>query len=265
MHPYIKFAKYVLRVHKSASNLGVLGDLGLFPLSINALKSSVEYWLHILKANECNLIVKAYSNNLLVKDSLCNKLKTFLLLIGFGHLWENQGTFSKQNTLSAIYLKLQDRYSSFWSKKLLNDERASGGNKLRTYRTFKNNFLREQYLYADVDKFELADFIKIRISNCNLNIERGRYLNLSVEKRICNLCHNGVEDEFHFLMKCNVLNEARNLFFKNIIDIVPSFISFSDEDKFKFILTSHDLDICKVLISGVSKLYYINQTFKQNL
>jgi hypothetical protein len=42
------YSKYVLGVHKSATNTAILGELGLYSLSLNALKSSVEYWLHIL-------------------------------------------------------------------------------------------------------------------------------------------------------------------------------------------------------------------------
>ena len=83
----IKFSKYVLGVHKSASNLAVLGDLGFYPLSVNALKSSVEYWLHILKAKDNNLISRAYQESLKLRDSLFDKFKTFLNLIGFEHIW----------------------------------------------------------------------------------------------------------------------------------------------------------------------------------
>jgi hypothetical protein len=61
----------------------------------------------------------------------------------------------------------------------------------------KTDFKREQYLYADVDKNSLSNFIKIRVSNCNLNIEKGRYLKLPVEQRICKLCHMDVEDELY--------------------------------------------------------------------
>ena len=59
-----------------------------------------------------------------------------------------------------------------------------------TYRKIKTGFKREQYLYAGVDKKSLSNFIKIR--NCNSNIEKGRYLKLTVEQheqRICQLCH----------------------------------------------------------------------------
>jgi hypothetical protein len=39
----VKYSKYVLGVHKSATNIAILGELGLYPISLNALKSSVGY------------------------------------------------------------------------------------------------------------------------------------------------------------------------------------------------------------------------------
>ena len=46
--------------------------------------------------------------------------KVFLEVIGFGHIWDNQATFSKLRTLSAITDKLQNRYFNFWHVCLLN-------------------------------------------------------------------------------------------------------------------------------------------------
>jgi uncharacterized protein (UPF0212 family) len=53
----------------------------------------------------------------------------------------------------------------------------------------------EKFLHSDVDKFALSIFVKIRISNSNLNIESGRYIKLPVEKRICPLCNIEPEDK----------------------------------------------------------------------
>jgi hypothetical protein len=50
------------------------------------------------------------------------------------------------------------------------------------------NYKMEKFVHSDVDKLALSIFVKIRISNSNLNIERGRYIKLPVEKRICPLC-----------------------------------------------------------------------------
>jgi hypothetical protein len=42
---------------------------------------------------------------------------------------------------------------------------------------------------------------KLRISNHNLEIERGRHRGLQARERICKLCLKEVEDEIHFLLK----------------------------------------------------------------
>ena len=122
----------------------------------------------------------------------------------------------------------------------------------------------KNYLCADVNKKSISTFVKIRISKSNLNIEKGRYLNTPAEDRICKLCNSGVEDEFRFTIICSKLQSCREEFFKDICDVVPSFINMSDVDKFKFIFSSNDLDICKMCILGVNKLYSLNQSKKQN-
>ena len=83
----------------------------------------------------------------------------------------NQGTFSK-----SLSIKLDDRYINHWKKLLFNDDNKNGGNKLRTCRKLKNRYKMEKFLHSDVDKFALSIFVKIRINNSNLNIERGRYI-----------------------------------------------------------------------------------------
>lgn len=53
---------------------------------------------------------------------------------------------------------------------------------------------------------------RLRISAHDLNIETGRRFNIPPEKRICNLCRNGVEDEYHFLFSCQALENTRRPF-----------------------------------------------------
>ena len=74
-----------------------------------------------------------------------------------------------------------------------------------------------------------------------------------------------MEDEFHSPMNCDKLIHERVTLLINISDIVPSFTTMSDVGTFMFVLTSHDLDICKVVILNVSNMYLVNQSMKQNL
>jgi hypothetical protein len=86
----IKFAKFVLGVHKSATNIAVLSELGLFPLSLCTIKATINYWLHLLSANANSLIYHSYQENTLRKDGLCSKIKFLLAGIGFTHVWVHQ-------------------------------------------------------------------------------------------------------------------------------------------------------------------------------
>ena len=51
----------------------------------------------------------------------------FSEVIGFGHIWDNQTTFSKLRNLSAVTDKLQNRYFDFWHTLLFNDNKSDWG------------------------------------------------------------------------------------------------------------------------------------------
>ena len=74
----IKFVKYILGDHKSATNIAVLGELGLYPLSIHSLKSCINYWLYLVNTQENSLVFYSYKENILLKDGLFNKAKQIL-------------------------------------------------------------------------------------------------------------------------------------------------------------------------------------------
>jgi len=57
----IKFAKFLIGVNKAA----VLAELGMYPVSIQALKLSISFWLHMLNTGENSLVSTAYKASLL--------------------------------------------------------------------------------------------------------------------------------------------------------------------------------------------------------
>ena len=88
-----------------------------------------------------------------------------------------------------------------------------GGNKLRTYCKFKEEFIYESYLDCIMDRKKRVAVTRFRISNHQLNIERGRYCRpvLPVEMRICQFCsENKVEDEKHVLVDCERYDKIRS-------------------------------------------------------
>ena len=54
-------------------------------------------------------------------------------------------------------------------------------------------------------------------------IEKGRYIDLARNHRICSLCNlNDIEDEFHFILRCPVYNDLRKMYLKPRYNTRPS-------------------------------------------
>ena len=67
------------------------------------------------------------------------------------------------------------------------------------------------------------------------------------EERICNFCNNNeVEDEIHFLVKCDYYLHERNELFERFTGKHKNFQSLSDEEKFMCIISSCDKDLVRV-------------------
>ena len=62
---------------------------------------------------------------------------------------------------------------------------------------------------------------KLRGGTAPLEIERGRYVGLVPEDRLCKLCSVEVEDEPHFCIRCNALEEERQHLFQFMERITP--------------------------------------------
>ena len=99
--------------------------------------------------------------------------------------------------------------------------------KLRTYKLVKQDFGIESYLELVHDKSVRKCLTSLRISAHRLRIERGRYRGEKPEERLCLTC-NSIENEVHFLCKCQKYKYQREIMYDNIKDIIN--ISENDPD-----------------------------------
>ena len=115
-------------------------------MAISASLLSLKYWLHI-NDDENNKFFKVHQVNMKKNQVLVTKLKE-MNLIGFEHVWENKGTFSKRKLIKAVKGKLLERYNFFFKKAKSGEITVKGRtlDKLRTFKTFKNNFQMENYI-----------------------------------------------------------------------------------------------------------------------
>ena len=55
----LKFVKYLLGVNKGATNMAMLSELGLDPISIDALKLAIGFWYHVINTANESLVHKS--------------------------------------------------------------------------------------------------------------------------------------------------------------------------------------------------------------
>ena len=132
---HIKFIKYILGVNRSAVNMAVLAETGRFPIAIHTIKTIIRYFFHIIQAPDTSLIKRIYTESLEQKNTFIKKVENLFNILGFSHVWENQGTFSISRLEKAMINKLKEKYVNFW-KETRNENSCAYNQKLRTYNTF---------------------------------------------------------------------------------------------------------------------------------
>ena len=210
----LKYFKIILGVHNNTSNLAVRGETGRYPLlqKIQVLK----YWSKILMKPPSSVIYKMYKILCTLNNSgfttWCSHVEQMLYDCNLQHVWINQECDSKTIKL---FSSLQHRiYNNYWFNEIRN---IVSNPKLRTYCTFKFEFVLEPYL-LNVKDFKLRKLItRFRVSNHSLHIEKGRHMKpkIPIEERLCYICKNDViEDEQHFLCMCPMYKLEREEFFE---------------------------------------------------
>jgi hypothetical protein len=96
-----------------------------------------------------------------------------------------------------------------------------------------------------VKKYEYRKSIcKLRTSSHRLLIETGRNTNILRNKRICKNCTNQeIEDETHFLTRCQKFSGERDDLFNSISAKVKYFTNLSDKNKLFWLLNCENQEI----------------------
>ena len=149
---------------------------------------------------------------------------------------------------------LTSYFDRYWYENLFNDQSKyskKGGNKLRTYRLFKKNITFETYL--NLRDFEKRKAItRLRTSTHKLKIETGRYNAhnnyIRPEDRTCVHCdRTSPEDELHFLIACDMYRDIRNELFSYCVKHNYLFETYTNVQKFIWLMTNEDMESLKAL------------------
>lgn len=257
---HLKFCKYLLGVHRKATNTAVRAELGRYPLLITFLGHAIKYWLTLCNSKKPSFVKTAYLDLYNTMDYFSNwasSIKTILVLSNMPEVWLNQGSLYRHKIVKLIKKTYSDKYLILWLEDMNSDD-----SKLRTYRSFKSNIAVENYLLSTNDVHSRREFTKLRISAHQLHIETGRYTRprkTPLDERICHYCNGGhIESEQHFILSCSFYLDERNSFFSNL-NSFSNFDSLTDQEKFSFIM-SYNLGDTEVL---THTLHFINACLRK--
>ena len=108
----------------------------------------------------------------------------------------------------------------------------------RYFKTTKAEYKCENYVSMNLSRSIRSYIAQIRCGVLPLHIETGRYRNLKVEERLCKVCDlKTVENELHFVFDCPTYSQLRLVYYNWIIKIYPDFLSLSQTEKLKVMLT----------------------------
>ena len=112
--------------------------------------------------------------------------------------------------------------------------------KLYIYSKIKSELKLQNYLLFFLNFKMRQLFTKFRVSDYSLEIESGRYKNITREERKCKNCNlNEIGDEYHFFLKCTANHSLRNNLFNKIIINKPDFIEEIPLIKIKILLDAN--------------------------
>ena len=102
-------------------------------------------------------------------------------------------------------------------------------------------------------KFDWA----VRYHNLAIKTIRPVRPKVPYEDRKCQLCHTEVENEIHFLFRCNWngYRESREIFIKNVTDTVRNFEMLSPVDKVVYQMIQEDTRISEALALYITEQF----------
>lgn len=127
--------------------------------------------------------------------------------------------------------------------------------KLYTYRDLNTTYSVQPYLKSNISRQERSAIARLRCGVFPLEIEKGRYRGIPVDRRLCKVYETGtVEAERHFILNCPAYSLQRKCMFMDCQQRYNcNFDNMSDLDKFKFLLSA-GVKIVSKFITNISNI-----------
>ena len=159
-----KICRLLLSVHKRCSRLGVIGELGRYPLLVSTIKHCLKYEWHLGNIDRHSIVSKAVREMKAMPhlDTWHSRVKKIKTLLGVSDLHGCKDSVGK-----FLGKKLNGTFDRFWLDQINVAKLDSNGvdhNKLRFYKTLKGSFTQEPYVTNIKNKSQRAWLTRFRVS-----------------------------------------------------------------------------------------------------
>ena len=225
---HMRFCKDLLGVQRQTANIGVLLELGRVPIMLYGKKNCIKNWARIAIQGKANyLVLLSYLNSRENQLKWPEMIKECIARLGIG----------EDNKSNLLGIRAMQRMADIFHQEAFTDINREGS-KLRTYAKLKSQRGLENYLNTITNVENRICLSKVRLSNHDLMIEKGRHLRLEAYQRNCPLCPLAVvEDESHFLLECQTFSLLRDEMFLHAKYLFTGFENLSREQKLKYLLS----------------------------
>ena len=253
-----RMCRLLLSVHKKASRLPLLGDLGRYPLLVAGLANSVTY-SQVLYTRAPTTLVRRTLNEMenmvsngqecwLTKVNLINKL-----------LCLKKGSRSLKPSNKTYLNQIKSKFDIFFLDEINDPKIGPDGrshNKLCFYASLKGSFKPELYIEKLHNRSQRAELCRIRVSAHRLGVELGRRTVpiTPLHRRTCKYCPvtdddqnpGNIDDEYH-LFQCPTFANKQRCLFARIAQVIPNFDNLSFEHKVRTMLCPINTQATKIV------------------
>ena len=207
MHLYA--CKLFINVPTVTPNDMIYGELGRYPLYIEAAAKCIQYWFRVLKQPASRYSKMAYQSLLTLHEkgheNWVTYVKSLLCKCDYGFVWLFGGVGDEKLFLRDFKERLRQNFTQDWFSHL------SQSTRFEMYHCFKSVIGREEYLDLIKVNIYRTALARFRLGMSPFNAHRLRY-SLSEANRACPFCPDKVEDEAHVLFDCFVYGNIRNVY-----------------------------------------------------
>ena len=240
-----KACRFFLRVRKYSPNAAVNGNMGWTPAYIKQMKPTLSHWFRLNHMDDSRINKKIFLWSHRIRQKNKNWCLRVDKIFQKSEISLNTGILYNKTQRQFVIESLPDilftEYKAEWKNKVMSNvsiSKNNGGNKLRTYKLFKQVYETEPYVKNHImSRTKKSALARFRCGVAPLRIETGRYEMIPYDKRNCFNCITKVENEEHVLLECPLYKDIRLELFSKIE--MPSYMSdaLSNPEKVRHLLS----------------------------